>query len=187
MRKPCSRLLDSEQRSPTSWADDKNTDNSEEVIRRHLGHIPGAMVTVHFDGMGPTWTELVEYGIKHFPNATHGIVTDADFTPITTRLDKWQLNTECSKHMYRIRSAGDNVRNMDWIYRNLPGAKVERRVMTPLRVSVFVRVRACVRANECASGRASSTACHAVWRERSRRGGHTIREDGDGMSSFEHL
>ncbi len=80
--------------------------------------------------MGPTWTELVEIGIKNYPNATHGIISDADFTPITRHLDKWELNTECSKHMYMIRSPGSsgNVRNMDWIYRNLPGAKVERRV-----------------------------------------------------------
>jgi hypothetical protein len=33
--------------------DDANTDNSEEVIRKHLGHIPGEIVIVHFDGMGP--------------------------------------------------------------------------------------------------------------------------------------
>ena len=60
-------------------------------------------MTVSFDGMGPTWTTLVKYGIKNFPNATHGIIADADFTPITTHLDKWELNTMCSKHMYQIR------------------------------------------------------------------------------------
>jgi hypothetical protein len=112
------------------FADDKNTDNSADVVKRHLGHLPGELVTVQFDGMGPTWTQLVEIGIKNYPNATHGIISDADFTPITRHLDKWELNTECSKHMYMIRSPGSsgNVRNMDWIYRNLPGAKVERRV-----------------------------------------------------------
>ena len=110
--------------------DDKNTDNSAEVVKRHLGHIPGEIVIVKFDGMGPTLTQLVEIGIKNYPNATHGIISDADFTPITRHLDKWELNTECSKHMYMIRSPGSsgNVRNMDWIYRNLPGARVERRV-----------------------------------------------------------
>ena len=111
-------------------ADDKNSDNSAEVVKKHLGHIPGEIVIVKFDGMGPTWTQLVEIGIKNYPNATHGIISDADFTPITRHLDKWELNTECSKHMYMIRSPGTsgNVRNMDWIYRNLPGARVERRV-----------------------------------------------------------
>mmetsp|Transcript_45406 Transcript_45406/g.106647 ORF Transcript_45406/g.106647 Transcript_45406/m.106647 type:complete len:580 (-) Transcript_45406:109-1848(-) len=108
--------------------DDHNTDNSEEIIQKHLGHIPGEIMVVEFDGMGPTWTKLVERGIEAFPNATHGLISDADFTPITTRLDKNQLRMDCSKHMYRIRShEGGTVRNMDWIYRNLPGAKVERR------------------------------------------------------------
>lgn len=30
----------------------------------------------------------------------------------------------CSKHMFNIRSAQNTVRKMDWIYRNIPGAKV---------------------------------------------------------------
>lgn len=39
---------------------------------KHLGHIPGEIVVVHFDGMGPTWTKLVERGVEKFPQATHG-------------------------------------------------------------------------------------------------------------------
>ncbi len=42
--------------------DDANTDDSEAVIKRHLGHIPGQIVVVHFDGIGPTWTKLVDIG-----------------------------------------------------------------------------------------------------------------------------
>ena len=60
-------------------------------------------VVVEFDGMGPTWTVLVQKGLELFPNATHGILSDADFTPTITRLDKRQLKMECSKHMYKIR------------------------------------------------------------------------------------
>jgi len=115
--------------------DDHNTDESEDVIRQYLGHIPGEIVVVAFDGMGPTWTKLVERGLEAFPNATHGIIADADFTPMQSSLDKSQLILECSKHMYRIRSTdGSTVRNMDWIYRNIPGAKVERRTHQSLSV-----------------------------------------------------
>ena len=60
-------------------------------------------VVVEFDGMGPTWTVLVEKGLELYPNATHGILSDADFTPVITHLDKRQLKMECSKHMYKIR------------------------------------------------------------------------------------
>jgi hypothetical protein len=186
--------------------DDKNTDNSEEVIHKHLGHIPGQTVSllllpfilvmavvwsclpllprgtctrliprcrqqcqpcttislppfiscwptylnavcrvaicdlqvvVNFDGMGPTWTVLVEKGLELYPNCTHGIVSDADFTPITTKLDKSQLDTECSKHMFQIMSFdGGTVRNMDWIYRNIPGAAVRRRTHQSVEVPV---------------------------------------------------
>ncbi|KAJ1478465.1 hypothetical protein T484DRAFT_1817448, partial [Baffinella frigidus] len=84
--------------------DANNTDNSEEIIRKHLGHLPGETVVVEFDGMGPTWTILVQRGLAAFPEATHGIIADADFTPTITSLDKMQLRRECSKHMYKIRS-----------------------------------------------------------------------------------
>jgi hypothetical protein len=40
--------------------DDKNIDDSVEVIREYLGNIPGEIVTVHFDGMGTTWSQLVQ-------------------------------------------------------------------------------------------------------------------------------
>ncbi len=78
-------------------------------------------MVVEFDGMGPTWTVLVQKGLELFPNATHGVLSDADFTPTITWLDKRQLKMECSKHMYKIRSMdGGTVRNMDWIYRSIP-------------------------------------------------------------------
>ena len=64
---------------------------------------------VNFDGMGPTWTVLVKKGLELYPNATHGVLSDADFTPTITSLDKWQLKMECSKHMYRIRCAPAGV------------------------------------------------------------------------------
>lgn len=109
--------------------DDNNTDSSPEIIMRHLGHIPGRIVTVHFDGMGPSWTKLVEAGIEHYPECTHGIVSDADFKPMQTRLDRMQLDVRCSKHMYTIWTEDQSTsRRMDWIYRNIPGSKVERRV-----------------------------------------------------------
>ena len=136
-------------------------------------------MVVNFDGMGPTWTVLVQKGLELYPNATHGVLSDADFTPTVTSIDKWQLKLECSKHMYKIRFAqagealkalesvragcnnrcadcllahtphlamnrdsflvrrsmdGGTVRNMDWIYRNIPGAKVERRTHQSLNV-----------------------------------------------------
>lgn len=112
-----------------------NTDDSAEIIHKHLGHIPGEIVVVDFDGMGPTWTILVEHGVANFPEATHGIIADADFKPMEGTLDKWQLDVRCSKHMYTIWT-GDhsNARKMDWIYRNIPGARVERRVHQTVKV-----------------------------------------------------
>ena len=109
--------------------------------------------------MGPTWTKLVEYGVEHYPGATHGInnhrihpakpsqlprtpspfvngqhhtygissgiIADADFRPMQDHLDKMQLDTRCSKHMFTIWTHDhQSERKMDWIYRNIPGAKV---------------------------------------------------------------
>eukprot|EP00808_Paulinella_micropora_P021361 g66102.t1 len=108
--------------------DDANTDNSEEIIAKHLKGIPGETVVVHFDGMGPTWSQLVQVGIKKYPLCTHGIIADADYMPMKSTLNKMELDVRCSKHMYTIWTQDHkNERKMDWIYRNIPGAMVKRR------------------------------------------------------------
>lgn len=115
--------------------DDANTDDSAEVIQKHLGHIPGRIVIVHFDGMGPTWSVLVQAGIDHYPEATHGIISDADFKPMKNSIDKMELDVRCSKHMYTIWTSDHrNERKMDWIYRNIQGARVKRRTHQILEV-----------------------------------------------------
>jgi len=109
--------------------DEKNTDDSIEIVKRNLGHLPGEIALVRgFDGHGPTWTTLVSLGIEHFPGATHGIIADADFRPMNRHFDRYELDIRCSKHMYTIWTQDHrNERRMDWIYRNIPGARVTRR------------------------------------------------------------
>lgn len=114
--------------------DDANTDATPEVIQRHLGHIPGRIVTVHFDGMGPTWSQLVDAGVEHYPEATHGILADADFAPRHASLDKMELDIGCSKILYKVYSESNAYRKLDWIYRNVRGAKVLRRTHQSLHV-----------------------------------------------------
>ena len=108
--------------------DDANSDDSEAVILRHLSHLPGRIVPVHFTGMGPTWTQLVHAGLLHYPQATHGIIADADFAPMSPVLDGYELDVRCSKHLYTVWTEDHlTSRRMDWIYRNLHGVRVERR------------------------------------------------------------
>ena len=117
--------------------DEFNTDDSVAVIHEILGHIPGEVVTVYgFDGMGPSWTELVEVGYKNYPQATHGIISDADFAPMNPRsYDKMGLDIRCSKHLFSIMTEDHlHKRKMDWIYRNVRGAKVTRRTHQVLEV-----------------------------------------------------
>jgi hypothetical protein len=93
-----------------------------------LNQVPGEILIVDFDGMGPTWTKVVQHGLKMYPEATHGILSDADFTPLASTLSKWDLDKSCSKHTFTVLEAdGTGTRVMDWIYRNMPGARVERR------------------------------------------------------------
>ena len=90
------------------------------------------------DGMGATWSKLVDRGLERFPEATHGIVADADFTPMENSLDKKTLDVRCSKHMYSIWTHGtEHERKMDWIYRNVKGARVLRRTHQILEVPKF--------------------------------------------------
>jgi len=119
--------------------DEKNDDDSVAIIKRELGHLPGEIATVHgFDGHGPTWTTLVDLGVAHYPGATHGIIADADFAPMQSRLDRAELDIRCSKHMYTIWTEDHrNERKMDWIYRNIPGAKIKRRTHQVVEVPIF--------------------------------------------------
>lgn len=42
--------------------------------------------------------------------------------------DRWELDIRCSKHMYTIWTEDHrNERKMDWVYRNIPGARITRR------------------------------------------------------------
>jgi hypothetical protein len=62
--------------------DDANTDESVDIIKQYLGHLPGEIVTVHFDGMGPSWTQVMKVGIEKYPQADFGILADADHVPL---------------------------------------------------------------------------------------------------------
>jgi len=139
--------------------DDNNTDASREVITRALGHLPGKMVTVHFDGMGPTWTRLVEAGWEAFPHVTHGILADADFAPLSASMDKMELDIRASKALYTIYSADHaHKRKLDWVYRNMPGVTVQRRTHQALVVpelpdqEVFITELATLRVDERPGG-----------------------------------
>lgn len=114
--------------------DDANSDASREVIQQHLGHIPGQIVTVHFDGMGPTWSRLCRKGVELFPGVTHGILADADFAPRVETFAASQLDVRQSKHLFSIWNEAGVQRKLDWIYRNVKGVHVERRTHQVLRV-----------------------------------------------------
>ncbi len=45
-------------------------------------------------------------GLKNYPEATHGIIVDADMMPMQDTLDKMQLDIRCSKHMYALQEEG---------------------------------------------------------------------------------
>ena len=93
--------------------DRNNTDNTEDVIAKHLSHVPGEILIVDFDGMGPTWTKVVEHGLKKFPEASHGILADADFTPLPSTMSKWDLDRSCSKHTFTVLEADGTVRERE--------------------------------------------------------------------------
>eukprot|EP00960_Hanusia_phi_P027390 746812-Hanusia_phi.AAC.1 len=43
-------------------ADRNNTDRSGELVEQLLGQVPGELLVVDFDGMGPTWTKARRAG-----------------------------------------------------------------------------------------------------------------------------
>lgn len=98
-------------------------------------------MTVHFEGMGPTWSVLVKEGATLFANITHGIVADADQypTPHTLKtLDKREFDRDASNVVYTIYNPTHNVkRKMDWCYRNIPGVRVRRRTHQSVEVPLL--------------------------------------------------
>ena len=117
--------------------DELTTDDSVAVVHEILGHIPGKIVTIRgFDGMGPSWSELVRAGYESFPQATHGIVADADFAPLNAAaFDKNELDIRASKLSYTMSTENhQHHRALDWIYRNVKGAHVARRTHQQVKV-----------------------------------------------------
>lgn len=93
--------------------------------------------------MGPTWTKLTDKGWELFPEGTHGIVADADYVPtdrMIANFDKHDLHIGANKLLYKLwndPNAVSDVRKMDWIYRNMPGVKVTRRVHQTVTTPAF--------------------------------------------------
>ena len=93
--------------------------------------------------MGPTWTKLTDKGWELFPEGTHGIVADADYVPtdrMVANFNKYDLDINANKLLYKLwndPNAVSDVRKMDWIYRNMPGVKVTRRVHQTVTVPSF--------------------------------------------------
>ena len=124
--------------------DSKNSDASPAVIERELvgRGIPGKMVNVSFDGMGPTWTVLVDEGVASFPDATFGIIADADHAPVVETFNRDELRYNPATDGEHARAPivliysiltetpqGASIRRrIDWMYRNIPGFSVVRRV-----------------------------------------------------------
>jgi hypothetical protein len=98
---------------------------------KELGHIPGEIVIVNFDGMGPTWTQLVKVGLKNYPQATHGIIAGADLLPMHDKLDKFdksKLDMRCSKLVASVWTERNRVETRTaLIYRNQPGTRLPLR------------------------------------------------------------
>jgi hypothetical protein len=117
--------------------DEDTTDDSVAVVNEILGHIPGKIVTIRgFDGMGPSWSEIVKEGYESYPEATHGIISDADFAPLNVKaFDKRELDIRASKLSYTMWTEDhQHHRNLDWIYRNVRGAYVARRTHQQVKV-----------------------------------------------------
>ena len=117
--------------------DEHTTDDSVAVVNEILGHIPGKIVTIRgFDGMGPSWSEIVKEGYERYPEATHGIISDADFSPLNVAgFDKRELDIRASKLSYTMWTDDhQHHRNLDWIYRNVRGAFVARRTHQEVKV-----------------------------------------------------
>ena len=87
--------------------------------------------------MGTTWSVLVNKGVELYPQATHGIMADADFCPLQTKFDKRELKLTEWKHTFTVKEhKTGNTRTLDWIYRNKPGVKVTRRTHQTIEVPV---------------------------------------------------
>lgn len=115
--------------------DEDTSDDSASVIESSLSGTPGEIVKISFDGMGPSWSKVMKRAFELFPEASHGICADADFSPVMLQFDKSELDMGCSKQSFQVLSPerGDH-RYIDWIYRNIEGAQMTKRVHQRLYV-----------------------------------------------------
>jgi hypothetical protein len=65
----------------------------------------------------------------------HGILADADYTPLNLNFDRSELSLWTSAQLFRVfNEEQTNERQLDWIYRNIPGARVVRRCHHSIQV-----------------------------------------------------
>eukprot|EP00696_Hemimastix_kukwesjijk_P007002 gnl/Hemi2/188_TR60_c0_g1_i1.p1 gnl/Hemi2/188_TR60_c0_g1~~gnl/Hemi2/188_TR60_c0_g1_i1.p1 ORF type:complete len:505 (+),score=159.57 gnl/Hemi2/188_TR60_c0_g1_i1:30-1517(+) len=121
--------------------DGENTDKSEEVIRKHLGHLPGVVVsTGNFTGFGPTWNVPMDKVKELFKEADFVVLSESDWKPRPETF-KWnELDRQIPSYTFTINEKNSQTQKQNnYIYLNKPDVYMLYRAHENLMVPMLPR------------------------------------------------
>eukprot|EP00941_MAST-03F_sp_MAST-3F-sp1_P004515 g4515.t1 len=100
-----------------------NSDDSEAVIKEHLGHLPGVIIPVEFSGLGIIFSQLAMMASLKFPEMHFCLRADASFYPSVDTFHREELNPAYLKANFNVITDGTVNKTIDYVFRNLPSAR----------------------------------------------------------------
>ena len=107
--------------------DERNTDDSSDVIREELeGRAQGYKIIANrFEGFGAARTASLSAAWKYYPQATHVLIADPDWRPQVDSLHLSDLVYNTAVFRFEVEDRnGHTTRNVDWLLRNRPGLRM---------------------------------------------------------------
>lgn len=124
--------------------DTRTSDNSREVIAEILSTAGKQyqIVDNDFDGFGSARTLSLSSVWEFFPQATHVLIADPDWTPDVSTVRKADLDLDHDVFRFEIYDRnGITTRRMDWLLRNREGLKMRYHLHEVLDIGTYDAIK----------------------------------------------
>eukprot|EP01038_Epipyxis_sp_PR26KG_P005866 gene5866-8090_t len=120
--------------------DSRTSDLTVSVINTILGHKPDnyKVINYTFNGFGQARTSSLEATWNNFPQASHVLVADPDWSPRVETIDKSELDFVYDVFRFiAFDRNGHTNRRMDWLLRNKPNLKMRYSLHEVLDIGLY--------------------------------------------------
>ena len=120
--------------------DTRTTDQSQTVIEKILGGKAAGfkVVPYEFNGFGPARTASLEAAWQYFPQASHVLIADPDWQPVSTTININELDMEHDVFRFMVYDRnGATTRRMDWLLRHRAGLQMKYNLHEVLDIGLY--------------------------------------------------